>query len=152
MTGKADFSEQEWELILEAPPAAGMIVITAQRGGSIRESISMAKAYTEARQAHGESELLDEVVATKPHVDHTRFHSYDELAEHGLGKLRDALALLEKKATPQEGEDYRRFVLGLAKRVAEAHREGFMGMSGERVSEAEQAAVAEIASTLGLAD
>ncbi len=87
MTTKSDFTTEEWDLILEAPPSAGMIVLTAQRGGSIRESIAMAKAYVEARQQHGESELLDEIVAAKPGRDHTRSHSPEELKQHGLQHL-----------------------------------------------------------------
>ena len=83
----------------------------------------MAKAFTEARQQHGGSELLDAIVSSKPGRDHTRYHSPDELKQAGLGHLRDALALLEQKATPQEVEDYRAFVLTLADRVANAHRE-----------------------------
>jgi hypothetical protein len=71
MTRKSDFSAEEWQLILEAPPSAGMIVVTAQRGGTFRETIAMAKAYAEARQQHGESELLDEIVSVKPERDHT---------------------------------------------------------------------------------
>ena len=61
-----------------------MIVVTAQGGGTIRESFAMAKAYTEARQQHGESQLLDELVGEKPKVDRTRSHSVDELRQHGL--------------------------------------------------------------------
>src|SRR5256714_13107139 len=94
MTGKADFTPQEWNTVLEGPPSAGLNVITAQRGGTFRETISMAKAYTEARQHHGASELLDEIVAAKPHVDHTRYHSPDELRQAGLQRVRDAAALL----------------------------------------------------------
>ena len=45
MTTKSDFSAEEWQLILEAPPSAGMIVVTAQHGGIFRETIAMAKAY-----------------------------------------------------------------------------------------------------------
>ncbi len=151
MTAKADFSEEEWKQVLQGPPSAGMIVITAQRGGSIRESFSMAKAYTEARKDHGDSELLDTIAAEKPEIDHTRFHSPEELKEACLGHLRDALALLEGKANEEEVEEYKRFVVGLAERVAEAHREGFLGLSGERVSDSERAAVTEIAATLGIA-
>ena len=62
MTGKADFTQEEWKVVLEGPPSAGMIVLTAQRGGTIRESVAMARAYAEARQQHGESQLLDEIV------------------------------------------------------------------------------------------
>ena len=144
MTGKADFTEQEWELVLEGPPGAGMIVVTAQRGGTIRETFAIAKAYVEARQQHGESELLDEIVAAKPEIDHTRYHSNEELKEHGLQHLRDAVALLEQKGTPEEADGYRRFVLALANKVANAHREG-----GTAVSSAEQSALDEIAAALG---
>jgi hypothetical protein len=104
----------------------------------------MAKAYAEARRQHGEGELLDELVATKPKVDRTRHGSTDELKQHALGELRDAVGLLEEKATPEEVDDYRRFVLGLAERVAAAHREG-----DEPVSDAERAAIDEIAGALG---
>ena len=75
MTGSSAFTPDEWKVVLEGPPSAGLIVITAQRGGTFRETISMAKAYTEARQSHGASELLDEIVSAKPHVDHTRYSS-----------------------------------------------------------------------------
>jgi hypothetical protein len=147
MTGKADFTEQEWELVLGGPPSAGIIVVTAQRGGTFRESIAMAKAYVEARQQHGGSELVDEIVSVKPERDHTRYHSVEELKEHGLQHLRDAVALLEQKATPDEVEAYRTFVLTLAEKVANAHREG-----GQSVSDAERAAIEEISASLGGAD
>ena len=143
MTGKADFSAEEWELVREAPPGAGMIVVMAERGGAIRESFSMAKAYAEARQQHGESELLDELVSAKPKVDRSRHGSFAELKEHGLQQLRDAVAVLEGKATTEEVDEYRRFVLTLTERVAAAHKEG-----GEQVSDAERAAIDEIASAL----
>jgi 2-succinyl-5-enolpyruvyl-6-hydroxy-3-cyclohexene-1-carboxylate synthase len=147
MTGKADFTQQEWGLVLEGPPSAGMIVVTAQRGGTIRETLAIAKAYAEARQRHGESELLDEIVAAKPEIDHTRYHSVAELKQHGLQHLRDAVELLERKATPGEVEGYRRFVLTLADKVASAHREG-----GASVGDAERAAIAEISTSLGNPD
>jgi hypothetical protein len=145
MTAKADFTSEEWEVVLEGPPSAGMIVVTAQRGGIFRETIAMAKAYAEARKQHGESELLDEIVSAKPEIDRTRYHSADELRASGLRHLRDAVDLLGRKASPEELEDYRRFVLNLADKVANAHREG-----GESVSPAERAAIQEIAASLGV--
>src|ERR1700733_13815610 len=110
MTTKSDFSAEEWDLILEAPPSAGMIVVTAQRGGAFRETIAMAKAYVEARQQHGQSELLDEIVAAKPERDHTHSHSPEELKQHGLDHLRQSVGVLQKKATPEEVDEYRRFI------------------------------------------
>ena len=144
MTTKAAFSPEEWNAVLEAPPTAGMIVITASHGGTFRETIAMSKAYAEARAQHGESELLDEVVAAKPKVDHTRYHSPEELRDNGLGHLRDVAALLESKATSEEVEEYRRFVLGVADKVANAHRE-----HGQSVSPAEEQAIQQISAALG---
>jgi hypothetical protein len=148
MTAKADFTDEEWKTILEAPPSAGLIVIASDRGGSIRESFSMAKAYTEARQQHGESELLDEIVSAKPEMDRTRAHSPEELKEHSLQHLRDAIALLKEKASDEEVDEYRKFIAGLAERVAEARKEGFLGLSGERVSDAERSAIDDVTAAL----
>jgi hypothetical protein len=143
MTTKSDFAPDEWRLILEAPPTAGLIVLTAQRGGTFRETIAIAKAYADARQQHGESELLDEIVATKPERDHTHYHSADELKQSGLQHLRDAVGVLQQKATPVEVDDYRRFVVTLAQKVAAAHRE-----HGQDITEAEQAAIDDIAAAV----
>jgi hypothetical protein len=126
-----------------------MLVIQADRGGTIRESFSMAKAYTDARKDHGASQLLDDVTSEKPEVDRTRFESAEDLRTSLLQHIRDAVSLLQEKATPEEVDEYRRFLMNVANRVAEAHREGFLGMSGERVSEAEQQAVDEIAEASG---
>src|SRR2546428_13849030 len=102
MTGKAEFAAEEWQRVLQGPPTAGMIVVTAQRGGTFRETLAIAKAYAEARKHHGDSELLDEIVSAKPELDHNRYHSVEELKEHGLQHLRNAVELLERKATPEE--------------------------------------------------
>jgi hypothetical protein len=145
MTGSSAFTPDEWKVVSEGPPSAGLIVITAQRGGTFRETISMAKAYTEARQSHGASELLDEIVSAKPHVDHTRYSSPEELKQAGLQRVRDAVALLDAKATPEEVEEYKGFVVTLAEKVANAHREG----GDSAMSDAERAAIEEIRGALG---
>ena len=146
MTTKAAFTPEEWKVVLEGPPSAGMIVITAAHGGMFRETVAMSKAYVNARAQHGASELLDEVVAAKPAMDHTRYHSPEELRDSGLEHLRSAVALLEGKATAGEVNGYRQFVLTLASKVAAAHREG-----GQDVSPAETEAIQQIAAALGAA-
>jgi hypothetical protein len=145
MTTKAAFSPTEWQLVLEAPPTAGMIVLSASHGGMFRETFAISKAYVEARAQHGDSELLDEIVASKPHVERGKYHSPEELKDHGLDQIRDAVALIETKGTPQERDDYGRFVLTLANKVAAAHKEG-----GQNVSPAETEAIKEITEALGM--
>jgi hypothetical protein len=146
MTSKSDFTAEEWQLILEAPPSAGMIVVTAQRGGSFRETIAMAKAYVEARKQHGKSELLDAIVAAKPERDHTHYHSPEELKQQGLHYLRESVALLRSKAAPEEVDEYRQFIITLSHKVAAAHRE-----HGQEISELEQAAIDDITGALNAA-
>jgi hypothetical protein len=67
----------------------------------------------------------------------------EEIRENGLKRIREAVALVQQKATPQELEDYRRFVTSLASRVAGAKTEG-----EEAIGEAEAAAIAEISEAL----
>ena len=142
MTGKADFTEEEWQLVREGPPAAGMITLLASKGGSFRETWALAKTFAEARKQHGESELLDALVAEKPDVP--RYHSAEEAEQVGLSRLAEAVALVQQKATPDELESYKQFTLSVAQRVAEAHEE-----EGEPVSQAERDAIERIKGTLG---
>lgn len=145
MTEKADFNAEEWSRVLEAPPLAGLLVVTAQRGGTMRETIAMGKAYAEAREQHGTSTLLDAIVADQPHVEPAKYGSPEELKQAVLDRIRDAIELLEEKATPEEVDDYKKFIVGLADRAAHAHKSGgFLGIGGEEVSEAERAAMDEI--------
>ena len=145
MTTKAAFSPSEWQLVLEGPPTAGLLVITASRGGTWRETFAMSKAYVEARSQHGESELLDELVADKPRMERGgQVHNPEELSDQGLDLLNNVTALLSDKATVEERDDYRRFVLTVANKVAAAHREG-----GEQVSPQEAQAIQDITTALG---
>jgi hypothetical protein len=145
MTTKTAFSPSEWQLVLEGPPAAGLLVITASHGGTFRETFAMSKAYVEARAQHGESELLDEIVAQKPRMEGGKVHNPEELRDEQLCCLRDASTLVEDKATVEERDDYRRFVLTVANKVAAAHREG-----GKQVSPAEEQAIQDITTALGM--
>ena len=146
MTSKEAFSPSEWQLVLEGPPAAGLLVIAASHGGTFRETIAMSKAYAEARAQHGESELLDEIMAEKPRLERGgNVRTHEELRDQGLDSLASVTTLLEHKATAEERDDYQRFVLTVANKVAAAHREG-----GKQVSPAEEQAIADITMALGL--
>lgn len=150
MTAKADFNAEEWSQVAEAPPLAGLIVITAQRGGTIRETMQMAKFWAAEREQHQGGELLDALLAERPEVDPRKYENAEALRREGMEQLRSTVALLESKAEPEEVEAYRGFVVGLAQRVAEAHKEGgVLGVGGEKVSDSESAALAEIAEALG---
>jgi len=146
MTVKSDFDEAEWDLVAEGPVTAGMIVLTADSGGTFRETMALARAYTDARKEHGQSELLDEIVSAKPEFDRHRYHSTRELYDAGLDRIAQAAAAVGRKGTAEELADYRGFVVTLATKVAEAHKE-----EGQEVSPAEQAALNAIQDRLAQA-
>ena len=111
MTNKSDFTEQEWEVVREGPPIAGLIVASASSGGTFRESWALATSFAEARQQHDESEVLDSLVAEKPKSQAKRHGSSQELEQQGWSAFARPSGCWSKKASPDEVEAYRRFTL-----------------------------------------
>jgi len=147
---KADFNAEEWSTIAAGPPMAGLRVMAAERGGTLRESFSMAKVYAKAREREGESELLDELVRSHPEVERIQARTQEELAHRAMDRLREAIELIDRKAPPPEADAYKHFVQDVAEEVAHAHKEGgFLGIGGTPVSESEQRAIDEITRLLG---
>lgn len=113
----------------------------------------MAKAYAEHVSTMAKASCWTRSWRRSPRsitpaeIDHTRYGSLEQLTEHCLAHLRDAVALLDSKATPQELDDYKSFIVNLADKVARAHRES--GRGEDPVSDTEQAAIATIVEALG---
>lgn len=160
MTARADFSGSEWALLQQGPVLAGLQVVNADKGGTLKETRAMAKFYAAARRHDtphmGDTALIEALVAESPHLATNRFENpngrdREALCEHCADCLRKAVGLLAARASAEELADYRRFVLGLARVVAEAHTEGsFLGIGGgSPISVAEQAAIDQISEALG---
>lgn len=151
MTRKAEFNAEDWSKVVDGPLYAGMRVISAERGGTLREYAAMSRVYQEARQRGGASELLDELIKSPPSIDADRLRQAGgDIASLTVQHLRDAMAILEAKATPAEVDDYKIFVMTVAQAVASAHKEGgFLGIGGKPISDAENQALDEISGALG---
>jgi hypothetical protein len=146
MTTRAKFNAEEWAVVTTAPVLAGTLVITADKGGAVRESVAMSQAYAAARQDQP-GELLGAILTTPPAMDPRNAPKTPEEVQASVpAELRRALRILERIATDDEIVAYKRFVYGLAETVAKAHKEGgFLGIGGTQVSPAEQAALDQIA-------
>jgi hypothetical protein len=151
MTSKADFNAEEWSTVVEGPLYAGMRVVSADRGGTLRESLALGRVYREARAGHGESELLDELIKSPPSIDPDRVREAGgDIGAVASERLREAIGILEAKATPEDVDAYKRFVMTAAQAVASAHKEGgFLGIGGKEISDAENQALDEISTALG---
>ena len=149
MTTKAEFNAEEWDQVAAGPALAGLIIVTAQRGGTLRESLAIGKAFAEAAKEHS-SDLIGAIAAGKPTVNPREFSSSEDLRLRGVEQIRAGVELLEAKATPEEVEAYRAFAIGVAQRAAEADKSGgVLGIGGERVTADERVALEEIAGALG---
>ena len=143
MTTKAAFNDDEWSAVRSAPVLGGLMVMAAERGGTVRETLSISRAYAEARAAKETGELLRAIVESPPQIGRVDPAS---LAGDAPARLRRAIDLLEDRATQEEVVEYKRFVYGLAESVARAHREGgVLGIGGQEISKGEQEALDQIA-------
>jgi hypothetical protein len=151
VTSKADFNAEDWSTVVDGPLYAGLRVIAADRGGTLRESLAMGRVYQDARAKQGASPLLDELIKSPPAIDPERLkETGGDLSAVTTEHLRKAMAILESKATPADADAYKTFVMTVAQAVAEAHKEGgFLGIGGKRVSDAEDQALDEISHALG---
>lgn len=149
MTTKAAFNAEEWSVITTAPYLVGMLVVAADRGGTMRETVALSRAYASAREFYTAG-LLQQIVTTPPTADPAKGpRTPDDVRTEAPATLRRAVSILERAATEDEVNNYKRFVFFVAETVARAHREGgFLGLGGTEVSEHEQAALDEIAAIL----
>ena len=151
MTSKADFNAEDWSTVVDGPLYAGLRVIAADRGGTLRESMAMGRVYQEARAKQGTSALLDELIKSPPAIDPQALkQAGGDLSAVTADHLRKAMSILESAATAEEADAYKTFVMTVAQAVAGAHKEGgFLGIGGQRISEAENQALDEISQALG---
>lgn len=119
MATKTDFTEDEWEALQKGVTGAGMLVSVSDRDftDSFGEASALAKALV-AQHEEGASELVREIASTRS----TGFgltSSPQEVEAETLAALQTAMSALAEKA-PEEADNYRQLVLGVADAVAEA--------------------------------
>jgi hypothetical protein len=166
MSTKADFSAEEWKLVLKAPLMAGLAVVAASPSGPLgvlREMFAVGKLVNETKtQAEGagglSNSLLRSLVADLASPDgraqldvaELRGVPPPQLQSHALEACRAVAALVDRKAS-READGVKRWLVAIAQRTAEAAKEGgFLGIGGTRVSENETTAIRDVARSLGV--
>ena len=163
MAKKADFTLEEWQQILSLPQVASLYLALASPSnplGLVQEMIASTKGVVETLKASSGNELIDAVAADIREKAEKRErmepplkpgNDLNEMKTQCLRACREVAALLAQKA-PADAEGYKQWVYQAAQNSANAAKEGgFFGIGGESVSEAETAALQEIAGALGVA-
>jgi hypothetical protein len=159
VTTKSDYAAEEWELIMRAPFMAGMTVVAASPSGPIgmvKEMFAVGRVLAQGSAEGSSNELIGALVADvkaghRSPASIESISSVEEAKDLGLKTCREVAELLARKAPAAEAEGFKRWLLTAAQEVAEAAKEGgFLGIGGVRVSDAEKAALSEIAGALGV--
>lgn len=165
MAKQDSFSTDEWALLRLAPMFVASGTAAADPSGlfaSLKESLAGARGVAEAYQANNGLELFGALAADRslPGMpdpksllgEGPREQQMLNFKQAVLDKARAAMELVQRKASPAEAEAYRAMLVGVAEKAAEASKEGgFLGFGGVRVSDKEQAFIAEVKRTLGVA-
>lgn len=158
MTTKADYTEDEWATLRRAPQVAGFAVSLADPGGPIEITKETLAGLRAVGAPPGDEELviaISQDALAQAQAHHNVVKELDlkgaTVREQIVEELRTANEILAAKATPQEAETFRAWLVMAAQDAAEAAKEGgFLGIGAVRVSEGEQAMLARLREILGL--
>ena len=161
MSVKTDYEPQQWQLLLDVPPLVGTAVMVAGRSGlgTMKEALAVASGVMTAKEGFENNELIHALVDGRLHdKDRSSVESRspeirakhpEELIDYTLEKCSEVATLLEAKSTAAEAAEYKKWAMSVGEKVANAAKEGgFLGIGGERVSEAERDVLRRVAAAL----
>jgi len=149
MTGKADFTDEEWTRLKRAPFVAGMAISLSDPGGPIevvKETAATVKTVVDAAERGGRGEFVGAIAAEVAAETKARQNPLSDFKPKGalagqeiLEELTAVNGIVSAKASPEEAEAYRGWLKDAAQEAANAAKEGgFLGFHAVRVSEGEQ--------------
>lgn len=129
MTIQTDCTAKEWDLILQAPTLAGLVIIQADHYSLLtitRKTFATLGAIMATAQQQAGTELI-QAVATAMRTGQAPWwpteYPRDMVEAHqwALGRCRQITALLAQKAPEAEAEAYARWLISIGKQVALVH-------------------------------
>jgi hypothetical protein len=156
MTSRKDFTDEEWTRIRRAPLVAGVAISLADPGGPIEVAKETMATLRSATLPPSQEELLAAVAFDVQALARQRQNPLGDFRPTGgqqiLEELRAVNELVTAKATPQEVEAFRRWLVAAAQAAADAGKEGgFLGFGAERVSAGEQRMLDQVRAAVGMA-
>ena len=156
MTSKQDFTDEEWMRIRRAPLVAGVAISLADPGGPIELAKETMASLRSATLPPSQEELLASVALDVQALAQRKQNPLGDFrprsGQQVLEELRGVNELVTAKATPQEAEAFRRWLVASAQAAADAAKGGgFMGFGAERVSAGEQRMLEHVRAVVGMA-
>lgn len=167
MTTRADYASEEWALLVEAPRMVGLGMLTVSSSGlvgklrellALRACLRLQAAPDEVRRHALLAAILAEQPARNRELTGSLIARGDPtmaLRTIIVARLRmldhseKVAVLLASRASYNEAYAVKRWLLWIARRVASASGDGWLGI-GKKISEAERDMLDRLAASLGL--
>jgi hypothetical protein len=154
MTSRKDFTDEEWRRIRRAPFVAGFAISIADPGGPIELTKETMASLRSATLPRSQEELLTSVALDLQAITQQRQNPLGDYkptsGQQVLDELRGVNQIVTAKATPQEVEAFRGWLVATAQAAADAAKEGgFMGFGAEQVSAGEKVMLNQLRAALG---
>ncbi len=158
MTNKDDFTEEEWAQLLRAPMIAGFAISLADPGGPIeltKETMASLRAAssppsTEELLTAVSHDIMEMAQRKKNPMGNYKIEKGAQAGIQILDELRAVDGVVSAKATPEEAQAFRAWLVAAAQAAADAAKEGgFMGFGAELVSQGERDMMARVAQAVG---
>ena len=150
MTGKTDFTEEEWTRLKRSPFVAGMAISLSDPGGPIelvKETAATLRTVT-GPVAQGDRGELVTAVAEEVAAE-AKARKNPLAGQEILEELAAVNAIVSAKGSPEDAEAFRAWLKDAAQEAANAAKEGgFLGFHAVRVSEGEQRMLDKLAGAL----
>jgi hypothetical protein len=162
MLTKNDFSPADWSAVRDVPHLVGLATLLAGSSGlgTVKESVAIAHGLVEGqssdlaliRDLTNRAEMQSAQASLRETLGGLEATvSKDRVKSLALERVTNALSVLNKTGHAEEVLEFRRWLYGIAEKVARAAKEGgFLGFGGTLVSEDEQAFLNELRTTLQL--
>lgn len=169
------FTDAEWQVMLQAPMQTIKAVILADKTDPVnflKEAYAAVSLLTEQQQQTTASDLVNALMADMRTADaqesiqgeqlllKKEFQLLGELQglkdagegrNQALSHLQQVSSILASKVTLNQADEFRKWLVSLGRKVADAVKEGgFMGIGGERTSSDEAAAIKKIEQALAI--
>jgi hypothetical protein len=160
MTTKADFSEDEWATLVRSPMVAGAAITLADPGGPIEvvKETSAVLKFATSSSSEQRDDLVGELAREVRGLAEQRKNPLGDFKPRGalagkeiVDETARANEIVSAKASPEETDAFRAWIMECAQRAADAAKEGgFMGFHAERVSQGEKDMLAQLRSALSM--
>lgn len=159
MTTKADYTDQEWQVVTITPPAVALATFLAEQSRPRQHKRKMTALQAGSAKAAAEfpnNQLVQAALAdvqssctSAEIVEYSKSQSYTDVLAYAVDQSKQLAAILAQKSTPAEADEYKAFALLIGKEVADAVADAeWFGIGGETMSRNERKALYTLADAL----